>query len=180
MIRSRSLTLVLALALGAIALLAGCGARHDTVYRPTSFGEHNRCYYVNDISEVRLLQGDGRCQPSWTAYPMPLEWRQRYDDYYGSPDYYTKYVVVERRTVYTRAEEDFRRTNGPAISSQRTRATYADDKGKTYTGPDVVKSRSATATDAGGLGGGNRSGGLGGGDRKKASTTTKAKTSAGK
>ncbi len=181
MTRLKYLGLALVAGLAAITLLSGCGS-HNRSYHPQAFGENNRCYYVNDISEVRLLQGDGRCQASWTPYPMPLTWRQRYDDYYGSPDYYTRYVVVERRTVYVRAEDDFRRVNGPAISRERTKATYADDKGKKYTGPDVQKSRSATSSGSGGLGGGNRSGGLGGGNRSGSgsSRSSSSKTSAGR
>lgn len=178
--RLKCSALVLLGALVAAVLLAGCGADQPTVYRPSSFGEDGHCYYVNDLSEVRELQQAGLCPSTWIAYPMPLSWRQRYDDYYGSPDYYTHYVVIDRRTVYVRGEEEFRRTNGPSIGRERAKATYTDTKGKkTYSGGDVVKSRSAASAGSGGLGGGQRGGGLGGGNR----TTTvksKTKTSAGK
>lgn len=176
--RTRTLIATL-LGLALILGLAGCGNSQRRIYSPERFGENGRCYYVNDISEVRLLQDDRRCERTWTAYPMPLDWRQRYDDYYGSPDYYSKYVPTDRRSTYVRGEEEFRKVNGPGIARQRASATYTDGKRK-YSGPDVAKSRSATSSGSGGLGGGSRSGGLGGGSRSSSGSRTSGRTSAGR
>lgn len=160
----------------AVALLAGCGGHKQTSYYPSAYGEGGACYYLDDPYEARILVQDGRCQSSWAPTPMPYLWRARYADYYDSPSYYTRYVVVEHRTVYVQRAKTWEQQNKSTIDSQRGAATYVDPKGKKYTGLQVSKKVTGQTS----VGGGDRKTGVGGGDRgKKKVTSEDAKKATG-
>lgn len=118
--RSRTSNLILGGIL-ATALIAVpvCSSHSDEVYTPVAYGEDGHCYYVDDPSEIGLLQARGMCPSSWVAYPMPAAWHARYVDYYDSDRYVKVYVVSSRRKTYHTHVQAFEKSNKTLIGSQR-------------------------------------------------------------
>lgn len=127
-------------------------------------GAQFRCYYLDDQEndgrdQVNALVAAGYCPARSVAYPMPLDWQERYWAYYSSPVYYNAYIPVAYRTHYTSVTVvHFSTTYKTQISKAESTARYKTSSGTIVTGTSKVKFGSGSAVTSGHGGGSGRSG----------------------
>jgi hypothetical protein len=139
--RRRIGPLVLAVLVAVAAVLAGCARRPRPVqtvtYSPTAYGEvldgQGRCYYLDDPFETRQLISSGMCDPSWVAYPMPGYWHNRYAAFYASPFYVNRFVVVEHRQTFSRAQGTYVTDHASEIKAEAKQAKMVGSNGRVVT-----------------------------------------------
>jgi hypothetical protein len=147
--RSNTSNLILGGILVALIAIPACSSHDDEVYTPLAYGENGHCYYVDDPSEIGLLQARGMCPTSWVAYPMPPAWHARYVSYYDSDRYVDTYVVSSRRRTYLKHAKTFEKSNKTLIGSQRKAFAAERTAARTTTTSRQSSERSSSSSTSG-------------------------------
>jgi hypothetical protein len=135
-----SMTAAMIVGLGSLTACSGYDwNKQPNYYRPASFGENGKCYYVQDREEAEKLKKEKLCDDGWQPALAPNPWLFMYMPYYSSDEYRDYYVSERNRSRYKTYTTQFGTKYKSNISLAQSKAVYTDNFGKKVDGNKVPR-----------------------------------------